>query len=115
MASLLYSIAASSVRVPRCRHALGHAQDAPIKFDGYAKSSRVLVDSVVLIMPLMMEPKEIGLLNPPSLPPDTHIIDALFLQRVALVGLAIALPGFLLYDHLGAAAVVNGVVVDELL
>jgi magnesium-transporting ATPase (P-type) len=74
-----------------------------------------LLDSVLLTMPLMMEPKEKGLLSAPPREPDAQIINALFLQRVIVMGLAIALPGFLLYHHFGAAAVVNGVIVDELL
>ncbi len=74
-----------------------------------------LLDSVLLTMPLMMEPKEDGLLRQPPREPETRIINALFLQRVIIMGLAIAVPGFLLYYHFGAPALVNGVVVDELL
>ncbi len=74
-----------------------------------------LLDSVLLTMPLMMEPKEKGLLRAPPRAPDAQIINSLFLQRVIVIGLAIAVPGFLIYHHFGAAAVVNGVVVDELL
>ena len=74
-----------------------------------------LLDSVLLTMPLMMEPKEKDLLRQPPRNPDAHIINALFLQRVVLMGVAIAAPGFLLYHHFGAAAVVNGRIVDELL
>ncbi len=36
-----------------------------------------------------------GLAQAPPREPDAHIINALFLQRVVLIGLAIALPGFL--------------------
>ena len=39
----------------------------------------------------------------------------MFLQRVILLGLAISTPGFLVYYHFGAAAVVDGVLVNELL
>jgi magnesium-transporting ATPase (P-type) len=74
-----------------------------------------LLDSVLLTMPLMMEPKEKGLLHAPPREPTTHIINALFTQRVVVIGLAIALPGFLIYYHFGAAAVVDGVIVNELL
>ncbi len=74
-----------------------------------------LLDSVLLTMPLMMEPKEDGLLRQPPRDPETRIINALFLQRIVIMGLAIAMPGFLLYYHFGAPALVNGVVVDELL
>ena len=74
-----------------------------------------LLDSVLLTMPLMMEAKEKGLLDAPPRPAKTQIINALFLQRVVVMGLAIALPGFLIYYHFGAPAVVDGALVDELL
>jgi magnesium-transporting ATPase (P-type) len=74
-----------------------------------------LLDSVLLTMPLMMEPKEKGLLIQPPREPKMHIINALFLQRVVVMGLAICVPGFLVYHHFGAPAVVNGIIVDELL
>jgi magnesium-transporting ATPase (P-type) len=74
-----------------------------------------LLDSVLLTMPLMMEAKEKGLLDQPPREAKTRIINALFLQRVVVMGLAIAVPGFLIYHHFGAPAVVNGEVVDELL
>jgi magnesium-transporting ATPase (P-type) len=74
-----------------------------------------LLDSVLLTMPLMMEVKEKGLLNAPPRKAGVQIINALFLQRVVLMGLAIALPGFLVYYHFGAAAVVNGQSVNDLL
>jgi len=74
-----------------------------------------LLDSVLLTLPLMMEVKEKGLLSKPPRDPNIHIIDSLFIQRVVVMGIAIALPGFLVYHHFGASAVVNGVLVDELL
>ena len=74
-----------------------------------------LLDSVLLTMPLMMEAKEKGLLDAPPRPAKTQIINALFLQRVVVMGLAIALPGFLIYHHFGSPAVVDGALVDELL
>jgi calcium-translocating P-type ATPase len=74
-----------------------------------------LLDSVLLTMPLMMEPKERGLLKVPPREARAHIINALFLQRVLIMGLAIAVPGFLIYYHFGAAAVVDGVIVNQLL
>ena len=74
-----------------------------------------LLDSVLLTMPLMMEPKEKGLLSASPREPNTPIINALFAQRAVVIGLAIAIPGFLIYHHFGAAAVVNGVIVNELL
>jgi len=74
-----------------------------------------LLDSVLLTMPLMMEAKEKGLLSSPPREAKTRIINPLFLQRVAVIGLAIATPGFLVYYYYGAAAVVDGVIVNELL
>jgi magnesium-transporting ATPase (P-type) len=74
-----------------------------------------LLDSVLLTMPLMMEAKEKGLLNVPPREAGVQIINALFLQRVVIMGLAIALPGFLIYYHFGAAAVINGELVNALL
>jgi magnesium-transporting ATPase (P-type) len=74
-----------------------------------------LIDSVLLTLPLMMEPKEAGLLARPPRDPRVRIIDALFLQRVALMGLVIAVPSFLVYHHFGAPAVVAGGLVDPLL
>ncbi len=74
-----------------------------------------LLDSVLLTMPLMMEAKERRLLDHPPRDPRKHIINRLFLQRVVLMGLAISTPGFLVYYHFGAAAVVDGAIVDPLL
>jgi calcium-translocating P-type ATPase len=75
-----------------------------------------LLDSVLLTMPLMMEPKEEGLLSTPPREPETRIINALFIQRVVIMGLAIALPGFLVYYHFGSPAVgAPGEILDELL
>ena len=74
-----------------------------------------LLDSVLLTMPLMMEPKEKGLLNKPPRESKSQIINAMFLQRVILIGLAISTPGFLIYYHFGAAAVVDGQIVNDLL
>jgi magnesium-transporting ATPase (P-type) len=74
-----------------------------------------LLDSVLLTMPLMMEGKEKGLLDQPPREAETRIINALFLQRVVVMGLAIAIPGFLIYYYFGSAAVVDGEIVDALL
>jgi calcium-translocating P-type ATPase len=75
-----------------------------------------LLDSVLLTMPLMMERKERGLLDVPPRAADAHIIDGLFLQRVILLGFAIAAPGFLVYYHFGHDAVgPNGEILDALL
>lgn len=74
-----------------------------------------LFDSVFLTMPLMMEPKGPHLLTEPPRNPHAKIANALFFQRVILMGLAIAVPTFFVYHHFGAAAVVDGVLVDPFL
>jgi len=74
-----------------------------------------LLDSVLLTMPLMMEAKERGLLDVPPREARAQIINALFMQRLVVIGLAIAAPGFLIYYHFGSSAVVDGAIVDELL
>jgi magnesium-transporting ATPase (P-type) len=75
-----------------------------------------LFDSVFLTMPLMMECKEPGLLKLPPRPPKEKLANALLLSRVILIGLAIALPGFWIYHHFGAAAVAaDGTILNELL
>ncbi|RLQ22547.1 HAD family hydrolase [Seongchinamella sediminis] len=74
-----------------------------------------LLDSVLLTMPLMMEAKEKGLLQVPPREPKAHIINGLFLQRVLLMGLAISVPGFLVYYHFGQAAIGADGAVNELL
>jgi magnesium-transporting ATPase (P-type) len=74
-----------------------------------------LLDSLLLTLPLMMEPKEQGLLSQPPRDAKANIIDRIFIQRVILLGLAISMPGFMIYHHFGAAAVVNGELVDPLL
>jgi magnesium-transporting ATPase (P-type) len=75
-----------------------------------------LLDSVLLTMPLMLERKERGLLNVPPRDPDAHIINALFLQRVVLLGFAISLPGFAIYYYFGHPAVdASGAIIDPLL
>jgi magnesium-transporting ATPase (P-type) len=75
-----------------------------------------LLDSVLLTMPLMMEKKEKGLLSVPPRAARAQIINPLFIQRVVLLGLAIALPGFAVYYHFGGAALgADGALVDTLL
>lgn len=74
-----------------------------------------LLDSLLLTLPLMMEPKERGLLAQPPRDAKANIIDRLFIQRVIILGAAISIPGFLVYHHFGSAAIVNGVIVDPLL
>jgi len=74
-----------------------------------------LLDSVFLTMPLMMEPKQRDILSTPPRDPKARIANALFLQRVVLIGLAISAPTFFVYHHFGASAVVDGMLVDPLL
>lgn len=74
-----------------------------------------LLDSVLLTLPLMMEPKERGLLNEPPRDLRAPLTDALFWQRLILLGLAIATPGFVLFYALASPAMVGGQVVDQLL
>ncbi len=74
-----------------------------------------LFDSVFLTMPLMMEPKQKNILTTPPRDSKAKIANALFMQRLFFIGLAIAIPGFAVYYHFGAPAVVNGEVVDALL
>ncbi|SEH05718.1 cation-translocating P-type ATPase C-terminal domain-containing protein [Candidatus Venteria ishoeyi] len=47
--------------------------------------------------------------------PTEKIANRLFFQRVLLIGLAISLPSFYVYYYFGAAAVVDGVVINPLL
>ncbi len=74
-----------------------------------------LLDSVLLTMPLMMESKEKNLLDVPPRDASVKIINKMFVQRVVVIGLAIATPGFWIYYHYGSQAVINGVLVDPLL
>jgi magnesium-transporting ATPase (P-type) len=74
-----------------------------------------LLDSLLLTLPLMMEPKERGLLSQPPRDAKANIIDSLFIQRVIIIGTAISLPGFLVYYYFGSAAVANGEIIDPLL
>lgn len=74
-----------------------------------------LFDSVFLTMPLMMESKLVNILTHPPRDPKAKIANMLFLQRVVCLGLAIALPGFIVYYHFGSLAVVNGEVVNPFL
>jgi magnesium-transporting ATPase (P-type) len=73
-----------------------------------------LFDSVFLTMPLMMEAKEPELLKSPPRPRNKKLASRLLLQRVVVIGLTIALPGFWIYHHFGAAAVAaDGTILDE--
>jgi Ca2+-transporting ATPase len=73
-----------------------------------------LFDSVCLTMPLMMEAKEPELLKSPPRSRDKKLASRLLLQRVLIIGLTIALPGFWIYHHFGSAAVAaDGTILDE--
>lgn len=75
-----------------------------------------LFDSVFLTMPLMMEPKDKGLLNEPPRSPKAKLANFFLLERVVLIGSVIAISGFIVYNHFGAAAVsAEGVILDPLL
>ncbi len=68
-----------------------------------------LFDSVFLTMPLMMEPKEKGLLNVPPRSPKEKIANRLFFVRVGLVSLVMAATGFIVYWTYGHLAISDGV------
>lgn len=63
-----------------------------------------LFDSVFLTMPLMMEPKEKGLLDALPRDPKEKIANSLFFERVGLVSVAMAITGFLIYWNFGHLA-----------
>jgi magnesium-transporting ATPase (P-type) len=71
-----------------------------------------LFDSVFLTMPLMLEPKEKGLLDHPPRSARAEIADATFFRRVGVISLVMAITGFTTYwvfghelvDQVGAAA-----------
>ena len=63
-----------------------------------------LFDSVFLTLPLMMEPKEKGLLSVPPRDPKTRIANRLFFERVGLVSLIMAVIGFLIFWVFGHEA-----------
>ena len=63
-----------------------------------------LFDSVFLTMPLMLEPKEKGLLDMPPRDPKARLANRLFFERVGLVSLIMAGTGFLIYWEFGHRA-----------
>ncbi|MDD5094463.1 MAG: HAD-IC family P-type ATPase [Dehalococcoidia bacterium] len=67
-----------------------------------------LFDSVFLTMPLMLEPKEKGLLEVPPRSPGAKIANRLFFERVGLVSLIIATTGFWVYWNFGHIALSSG-------
>lgn len=66
-----------------------------------------LFDSVFLTMPLMMEPKERGLLNEPPRDPNIKLANRLFFTRVGLVSLVMAGTGFAIYWFFGHYSISN--------
>ena len=71
-----------------------------------------LFDSVFLTLPIMMEPKEKGLLESPPRSPKEKIANRLFFIRVGLVSLAMAATSFSVYWIYGHLAISGGI--DEL-
>jgi P-type Ca2+ transporter type 2C len=70
-----------------------------------------MADSLLLTLPLVMEPKESGLLRQPPRSPREKIANRLFFTRVGLVSAIMAAWGFLVYCVFGAPAM-NGTTVD---
>ena len=68
-----------------------------------------LADSVFLTMPLMMEPKEKGLLESPPRDIKEKIANRLFFERVGLVSVVMALTGFAIYYYYGMPAISGSV------
>ena len=66
-----------------------------------------LFDSVFLTMPLMMEPKEKGLLDLPPRDPRIKLANGLFYIRVGLVSMVMAGTAFGVYWILGHNAILN--------
>jgi potassium/sodium efflux P-type ATPase len=60
--------------------------------------------AVFLALPLMVEPKEEGLLHAPPRNPNEPVANRLFFERVGLVSCTMALTGFATYSHFGAPA-----------
>jgi Ca2+-transporting ATPase len=70
-----------------------------------------LFDSVFLTMPLMMEPKEKGLLEIPPRDPKAKLANRLFFERVGLVSVIMAATGFLIYWEFGHRAMASNNIV----
>ncbi|MBA7631508.1 putative cation-transporting ATPase F [subsurface metagenome] len=68
-----------------------------------------LADSVFLTMPLMMEPKERGLLKKSPRDPKEKIVNRLFIERVGLVSVVMALTGFAIFYYYGMPALSGSV------
>ena len=72
-----------------------------------------LADSVFLTLPLMMEPKEKGLLESSPRDPKERIANRLFFERVGLVSVVMAAMGFIIYWIYGHLAISGSA--DELM
>jgi P-type Ca2+ transporter type 2C len=70
-----------------------------------------LFDSVFLTMPLMMEPKEKGLLDMPPRDPKIKLANRLFYMRVGLVSLVMASTAFGIYWVFGHYSISNADIV----
>jgi P-type Ca2+ transporter type 2C len=70
-----------------------------------------MADSILLTLPLVMEPKEPGLLGQRPRNPREKIANRLFFTRVGLVSLIMAAWGFFVYHTFGAPAM-SGPTVD---
>jgi len=66
-----------------------------------------LFDSVFLTMPLMMEPKDKGLLEAPPRDPKEEIANRLFFERVGLVSVLMSASGFAIYWVFGHLALAS--------
>jgi P-type Ca2+ transporter type 2C len=69
-----------------------------------------MADSIFLTLPLVLEPKEAGLLRQPPRNPREKIANRLFFQRVGLVSLVMAFWGFLTYKLFGGPALAGDTV-----
>jgi len=72
-----------------------------------------LADSAFLTLPLMMEPKDKGLLESKPRDQKEKIANRLFFERVGLLSVVMALTGFAIYYYYGQTAF-SGSVVNEL-
>ena len=68
-----------------------------------------LADSVFLTMPLMMEPKEKGLLKSPPRSPQERIANSIFFVKVGLVSAVMAITGFAIYYYFGNPAIFSSI------
>jgi len=74
-----------------------------------------LYDAVILALPLLWEPREMGLLNRPPRNPKEPIANTLFFRKVGLVSLIMAASGFTVFYHYGMPAISSSGVNELLL